>query len=201
MRSVMLYRGVSAPEVASICRRRFKDLEFSSALRWQRTVLFLWRNARFREERYCAIALCRIRQAAPYQTPSALPMYREMINTGAWWDYVDEIAIHCVGTLLRAYPGSMSHTMRSWSRSTELWERRSAIICQVGFGNSTNENLLYECIEPSLDRREFFLRKAIGWALRQYARVQPASVASYVRRNWDRLSPLSRREALRHIAL
>lgn len=199
MHSAMPYHGVPAPVVAAICRRRFYKLEFPSAQSWRRTVLFLWRNARFREERYCAISLCRDRTAARFQTPVALLLCRELVVSGAWWDYVDEIATHCIGDLLRNYPLPIGRMMRSWSGSDDMWLRRSAIICQVGSGEATDAALLYACIEPSLGRKEFFLRKAIGWSLRQYARVKPALVVRYVRRNEERLSPLSRREALRNV--
>jgi 3-methyladenine DNA glycosylase AlkD len=199
MRSEMPYHGVPAPAVHAISRRRFADLEFPSAAAWQRTVRYLWNNAQFREERYCAIALTRVRAVDRFQTLSALPLYEELIVSGAWWDYVDELAIHPVGDLLRKYPGPMGRSMRAWSRSEDLWKRRSSIICQVGSKDAVDRALLYECIEPSMESREFFLRKGIGWALRQYARNAPDEVARYVAEYEARLSPLSRREALRHV--
>ncbi len=81
-----------------------------------------------------------------------------------------------------------------------MWKRRTSIICQLGSKAETDLDLLYACIEPSLESREFFLRKAIGWALRQYARTDPSEVKRYVRVNRARLSGLSCREALKHIA-
>jgi 3-methyladenine DNA glycosylase AlkD len=80
-----------------------------------------------------------------------------------------------------------------------LWKRRSAILCQLHAKRETDLALLYACIEPSIGSQEFFLRKAIGWALRQYARTDPAEVRHYVTANAARLSGLSRREALKHI--
>ncbi len=92
----------------------------------------------------------------------------------------------------------MKRKMLAWSRSKDLWKRRTAILCQLGFKAATDLELLYECIEPSLSSREFFLRKAIGWALRQYAWTDGAEVKRYTRLNRDRLSALSYREALRN---
>jgi hypothetical protein len=89
--------------------------------------------------------------------------------------------------------------MHRWSRDPVLWKRRSAILCQLGFKERTDLSLLYDCIEPNLDDTEFFIRKAIGWALRQYAWTDPIEVRRYVRELGDRLSPLSRREALKNI--
>jgi len=94
----------------------------------------------------------------------------------------------------------MASAMREWANGNDMWLRRSSIICQLPAKAQTDLALLYDCIGPSLDSPEFFLRKAIGWALRQYARTDPAEVARYVAENEARLSPLSRREALRHIA-
>ena len=140
-----------------------------------------------------------IRQAEAYQDMSALPLYEEMIVTGAWWDYVDALAKARVGGLLRRHPAPMRRKMLAWSRCDDLWKRRSAILCQLAFKEDTDLDLLYACIAPALDSREFFLRKAIGWALRQYAWTNPREVRRYVRAQGERLSPLSRREALKNI--
>jgi 3-methyladenine DNA glycosylase AlkD len=199
MKSAMPYHGVHSPLLRRICKDVFADLQFETATRWQALVLQLWRRAQFREERYAALNLAGDRRALAFQTPAAMKMYEEMIVTGAWWDYVDDIAAHRVGAILKAHPASMRRRMLTWSRSADLWKRRTAIIAQLGFGTQTDLALLYACIEPSLDSHEFFLRKAIGWALRQYARTDAAEVRRYVTRNRSRLSPLSRREALRHI--
>ncbi|MFI5414393.1 MAG: DNA alkylation repair protein [Candidatus Lutacidiplasmatales archaeon] len=201
MRSTMPYHGVPSPKLIDVCRRRFADLAFASAPQWWRTSRFLWRHAQFREERYAAIVLSGFLVAREFQTPAALPLYEEMIQSGAWWDYVDEVAVRRLGPILRRFPDPMAAEMLSWAVGEDLWKRRSSIICQVGSGTETDLALLMDCMEPSLERKEFFLRKAIGWALRQYARVEPSVVADYVSRNGTRLSPLSRREALRVIRL
>jgi 3-methyladenine DNA glycosylase AlkD len=93
----------------------------------------------------------------------------------------------------------MRRKMLAWSRSGDLWKRRTAIICQLGFKAETDLQLLYACIEPSMGSREFFLQKAIGWALRQYAWTDAAEIKSYVRRNRTRLSALSCREARKNL--
>jgi len=199
MKSVMPYHGVPSPLLRQICRETFTAVPLPSALEWQGLVLDLWRPAKFREERYAAMLLAGDRRAQAFQTPAAMKLYEELIVSGAWWDYVDDIASHRVGAILRSHPKSMRTKMLSWSRSTNLWKRRTAIICQLGFKEDTDLGLLYACIEPSLDSREFFLRKAIGWALRQHAWTDPAEVKRYVRRNRDRLSGLSVREALKNV--
>jgi 3-methyladenine DNA glycosylase AlkD len=120
-----------------------------------------------------------------------------MIVTGAWWDTVDVIAPKLVGGLLRRHPKELRKVLLSWSKGDDLWKRRSAILAQLDFKRDTDMDFLCACIEPSLSSREFFLRKAIGWSLRQYARVDPKAVVRYVRAKKDELSPLAKREALK----
>lgn len=199
MKSAMPYRGVPAPVVQRLCKEAFANLRYDDARTWAADVLTLWRAAAFREERYAAIALTGHRAARAFQRIDALPLYEEMIVTGAWWDYVDEIAVHRLWTLLLADPAPMRAAMLAWGDDADRWKRRSAILCQNRAGAATDLDLLYRCIEPSLGERDFFLRKAIGWALRQLARTDPAEVRRYVAAQGDRLSPQSRREALKRI--
>jgi 3-methyladenine DNA glycosylase AlkD len=199
MKSAMPYHGVPTPSLRQICKAKFADVQFRTASQWQAQVLDLWRDARFREERYAALYLAGDKRARPFQTPSAMKMYEELIVTGAWWDFVDNIATQRVGPILKNYRAPMRRKMLSWSKSDNLWKRRTSILCQLGFKAETDLELLYACIEPSIGSREFFLRKAIGWALRQYARTDEAEVKKYVRLNRARLSPLSCREALKNI--
>jgi 3-methyladenine DNA glycosylase AlkD len=166
---------------------------------WRDAVVELWRQARYREERYAAIELAGSARYRAFRSIEALPMYEEMITSGAWWDYVDAIATRQLGELLRKHPVEMAAILREWAVSGDMWKRRSAILAQLNFKDETDLKLLYDCIRPSLGASEFFLRKGIGWALRQYARTDPAEVLRFVRRNDARLSPLSKREALKHV--
>jgi 3-methyladenine DNA glycosylase AlkD len=201
MKSAMPYHGVPAPVFKGVCRDLFAAYAPVDAAAWRRDVLGVWREARFREERYAAIALSGHRAARTFQTLDALPMYEELIVTGAWWDYVDSIAESRVGKLLVAYPKEMRKTMLAWSTSPDMWKRRTSIICQLKRREETDLDLLYRCIEPSIDSKEFFLRKAIGWALRQLAWTDPEEVVRYVAANEARLSGLSRREALKNVEM
>lgn len=199
MKSAMPYHGVQSVLLRQTCKELFANLDFSTRDLWRATVLDLWRGATHREERYVSIALTGHKHAAAFQTPAVMPLYEEIIVTGAWWDYVDDVASHRVGPILHAYQAPMRKKMLAWSKSQNMWKRRTSIICQLGFKKETDLDLLYACIEPSLDSKEFFLCKAIGWALRQYAWTDPVEVSRYVRRNESRLSELSKREALKNI--
>ena len=200
MKSTMPYHGVSAPVLRATCKKIFAEIDIKKRESWRRNVLELWRGAEYREERYAAIALTAESRAAGFQTLAEMALYEEIIVTGAWWDYVDDVASHRVGAILRDYPAPMRKKMLAWSTSKNMWKRRTSIICQLRFKKDTDLDLLYACIEPSLDSREFFLRKAIGWALRQHAWTDAAEVRRYVRENESRLSGLSRREALKNIS-
>jgi 3-methyladenine DNA glycosylase AlkD len=198
MKSEMPYLGVAAVPLRTACKQVFAGLAFASSAAWQAEVLAIWRGARFREERYAAIELSGVRTARAFQRIDALDMYEEMIVTGAWWDYVDVIAAHRLGAILRNDRDAMAKTMLAWAVDENLWKRRSAILCQLQFKRETDLDLLYACIAPSIASKEFFLRKAIGWALRQYAWTDPAEVVRYVAEHPE-LSGLSRREALKNV--
>ncbi len=201
MKSEMPYYGVNMPAQRRIWRGLFDAHPFDSRDELRAVALELWRGAKFREERYGAIALTDQRRHASWQEITAVPTYEEMIVTGAWWDYVDSIATHQLGDVLRREPRRMKPLMRRWAQATDsMWKRRAAILCQIGFKGDTDLDLLYACIEPNLTHKDFFIRKAIGWALRQLAWTDPREVKRYVAANRARLSPLSVREALKNLA-
>ena len=183
MKSEMPFLGVQKPGRVALAREVF-PATVSLGL-----VLRLWREATFREERYMALALLERRRPEM----AALPVYEELIVTGAWWDYVDAVATGPLGALLP----DVADTLRAWSVDEVMWKRRSAIIAQVKRRADTDFALLAECIEPNRGDREFFIRKAIGWALRSYAWVNPAAVVAYC--DSHELSGLSRREALKNV--
>ena len=197
MKSEMPYRGVQAVPLRQALRPLYAADRIATFDEWRDTVLALWRDARYREERYAAIELAGHALSRPFQTLAALPIYEEMIVSGAWWDLVDALASHQIGGLLRRYPVEMAAILRNWAAGDDIWKRRAAILAQLGFKGQTDCGLLYDCIRPSLGRPEFFLRKGIGWALREYSKADASEVSRYVRRQGKVLSPLSRREALK----
>lgn len=199
MKSSMPFLGVQAVPRRAALRRVFADNRIATAPEWRRAVLALWREAEYREERYAAVELTGYHYYREFQTLYTVPMYEEMIVSGAWWDLVDELATHRVGGLLAAFPDSMRPLMLDWAHGADLWKRRTAILCQNRFKSRTDTALLFACIEPSLSDNDFFARKAIGWALREYAKTNPAEVVRYVKAKG--ISGLSRREALRNLPL
>lgn len=200
MKSDMPYHGVPAPQQRQVFQAVFAAHPLASRGDWTDTTLELWRAAAYREERYAAIALTGHRLYRLHQTPDALPVYEEMVVDGAWWDYVDAVAIHRIGPLVAAYPAVLKPVMLRWSTHADRWRRRTAIICQVAASGAADLDLLYALIEPNLADPDFFIRKGIGWALRQYAWSDPDEVERYVAEQGTRMSGLSRREALKNVA-
>jgi 3-methyladenine DNA glycosylase AlkD len=199
MRSAMPYRGVGRPAVRRICRPLFAAQPLPDRSTWESAVLQLWDGAEYREERYAATDLTGHRSYRRYQDVTALPLYEHLIVSGAWWDHVDEIAAHRVGPLLRASPRQVRPLLLRWSVADDVWRRRTAIIAQLGSADDTDTDLLASCVVANLDHPDFFVRKGIGWALRQYARTDPAWVRDFVAAHGERMSALSRREATRRL--
>ncbi|HSO15522.1 MAG TPA: DNA alkylation repair protein [Arthrobacter sp.] len=196
LKSEMPSLGVRVPEVRRIVRAAAKELPPGSLQELQSAVLELWRGAGWREERYAAIDLTGLRLAAGEW--SMLPLYEEIIRTGAWWDLVDGVSHRLCG-LLQTHRGDMTPALIRWSTDADFWIRRAAITAQLGAKSATDPALLAAVIEPNLADPEFFIRKAIGWALRDYAATDPDWVRDFAARHGEAMSPLSRREALRKI--
>ncbi len=196
MKSSMPFLGVSCPTVRKSVRALAKEHPFTGVEQLGATVVQLWAGAEFREERYAAIMLTDSRLARGQMR--LLPFYAGVVETGQWWDYVDSVAPRLC-ELLQAHRDVMDPLLRAWSTHANFWFRRAAIIAQLPAKESTDTGLLHQVIAANLGDTEFFIRKAIGWALRQYAKTDPDWVRDFVTRHGGQLSPLSRREALKHL--
>lgn len=199
LKSDMPCRGVQLPAVRTVVRDVTRVHPIQDRSRWEATIRELYDTAEFREERYAAIAVSGQRPYAKWQDLAAMPLYQHMISTGAWWDLVDEVAIRRVGSIRRTLPSELAPIMLTWAQHDDIWLRRASIICQVTAKDATDPGLLQACIEPSISCTEFFLRKGIGWALRDFAKTDPGWVRTYVASH-PGLSTLSRREAMKHLA-
>lgn len=196
MKSAMPFLGVRVPDVRKITRALATSQPPADLDDLEASVLELWDNATHREERYAAAELTRLKMAKG--RVSLMPLYEHMAVTGAWWDHVDEIA-HRIADLHDAHPVHTAHDVRRWSTSDDMWLRRLSIISQLGRRDRVDTELLTEVIEPNMSDTEFFIRKAIGWALRDFAKVDPDWVRTFVAEREDQLSGLSKREALKHV--
>ena len=165
---------------------------------WEAAILDLWRRAAHREERYAAVELLLFGRYARWLDPARVPMVEELVVTGAWWDYVDAIAGRGMGAMLAAHPDPVKAVLREWAGDEDIWKRRTAILAQLRAKQGTDTTLLADVIRPSIGEPEFFLRKGIGWALREYSKTDPDWVTEFVETHAG-LSALSRRKALKHL--
>ena len=198
MKSSLPYHGVPMPEVRRIARAAFADWPFPDQAAWEATVRALFDEASHREEWYAALMLLRHRRASAYLDRDVMPLLQHLITTGAWWDVVDDVS-HAVGAALAADRSGVEPVVRAWIEADDRWLRRAAIICQLGRRTDTDVDLLVDTIEPAMAEREFFLRKAIGWALREHAKTDPDWVRGFVADHDAELSGLSKREALKNL--
>ncbi|MDQ6421738.1 DNA alkylation repair protein [Paenibacillus sp. LHD-117] len=129
-------------------------------------------------------------------TAADLPMVETVITNKSWWDTVDLIASHVAGSIFRKDEDARRTFLKRWIESQNMWLNRTAILHQLTYKYDNDEALLYECILPHIGSGEFFHQKAIGWALREYAKVNPDAVKTFVATH--QLKPLSVREALKH---
>ncbi len=193
------FHGVAAPARRRILRQLVAAHPVVDADAWRAQILELW-SGTHREERYLAVDLA-VRGAKRFMGPRELPLAERLVREGAWWDLVDPVACHLVGRSIEVdAPGTWAVVDR-WIDDPDLWIRRSAILCQNGLlrrGRGDEARLFAFCTARAHER-EFFVRKAIGWALRDYAHSHPDRVRWFLAEHGDQLSGLSRREASKHL--
>lgn len=124
-----------------------------------------------------------------------IKLIEKLIITNSWWDSVDTIAKYLLGGYLQQFPLETLKVIERFSNSKNMWLNRSAILFQLSYKEKTNFEILISECEKHKHSNEFFIQKAIGWALRDYSRFNPTGVKAYV--NSTNLKPLSSREALR----
>ncbi len=194
MKTSMPFYGVAKPDRDPIHREIKKRFPISNRKEYERAVLGLWRLPH-REEKYFAVDVARM--GRDFIVPRSLPLYRRLIEEGAWWDLVDEVAAHLVGAILLHHRDEVAPTMDRWIADDDMWIRRAAIISQLTHKDKTDHARLFRYSLAQAGEKDFFIRKAIGWALRQYAYSEPDRVRDFIIKNRNRLSPLTYREAAR----
>ena len=204
MKSALPFHGIHTPARRKICTEAIKAQPAPDADTLAATMLALWREAPFREERYAAMELARVGLHKAWLDLPLLPVFEEMIVSGAWWDYCDDISAEAIGKLVERHPAAMKPVLRRWAEGGDLWLRRAAILCQRGLKTSFDAPLFYACILPSIGNasplaEEFFIRKGIGWALRERSHRAGKEVQAFCDEYREQLSPLTLREGLRVI--
>jgi 3-methyladenine DNA glycosylase AlkD len=206
MKSALPFLGVAAPQRRKLTLEVVKAQPLPSTTALSQTMLQLWRQARFREERYAASELARLGAHKKLLNLDLLPVFEEMIVSSAWWDHCDEISGNGIQTLLQGWPEHIKPVLRQWAKGDDLWLRRTAMLCQRGIQakDGFDAVLLYDCILPSVGQgkfaMEFFIRKGMGWALRERSYAAPEEVQAFCAEYAHALSPLTVREALKVLA-
>jgi 3-methyladenine DNA glycosylase AlkD len=205
MKSALPFYGIAAPLRRRLTGEAVKAHPSRDTAALVRTMRTLWRGARFREERYAAVELPRLgRMHPPLVNLELLPLVEEMIVSAAWWDLVDDISGNVLARLFERHPSEMKPRLRRWANGDDLWLRRAAMLCQRSLEATRIDTvLLYETILPSIGKGkfadEFFIRKGIGWALRERSYAAPDEVQAFCQEYARQLSPLTVREALKVI--
>ncbi|WP_026705105.1 DNA alkylation repair protein [Flavobacterium soli] len=149
-----------------------------------------------RELHYCGIEILMKELKGNYKIED-ISLIEFLIVTNSWWDSVDVIAKYLLGEYLIHFPEETEKVIEKFSNSKNMWLNRSAILFQLGYKKKTNADLLFALSQKHSDSNEFFIRKAIGWALREYGKTNPSNVKKFVAN--AKLKPLSEKEALKNI--
>jgi 3-methyladenine DNA glycosylase AlkD len=129
--------------------------------------------------------------------PEIVELLEWMILQKSWWDTTDFIDSHLIGLYFQKYPQHCEQAIEKWMDSGNIWLQRTCLIFQLQYKEKTNTTILFDCCRRLAHEDEFFIRKGIGWALRQYARIDSKAVLDFVDKT--PLKPLSRKEALKHL--
>ena len=195
MKTQQPFYGVSAPLRRTLLRAALKDHPIGSPADYESAIRELWPGP-CREEMYQALAIAE--HHPRFNTSDRMPLWADLLGTATNWDLVDDIAGSLVSNLVKADRANEAWLI-DWRTHENMWFRRSSLLGHLKHRAETNKPLLAETIDLLAAEREFFIRKAIGWVLRDLSYADPAWVEAFVAQRGDRLSGLSRREALKAI--
>ncbi|AWH86207.1 DNA alkylation repair protein [Flavobacterium album] len=153
-------------------------------------------NKKQREYHYSAIEIL-IKKLKNKFVKEDINLIEKLLVTHSWWDSVDTISKYLLGEYLRQYPEETAEVVARFSASENMWLNRAAILFQLGYKKDTDAGILFGECEKHRHSKEFFIQKAIGWALREYAKTNPGDVKNFVATAG--LKPLSTREALKNL--
>ncbi|RWZ60922.1 hypothetical protein EQV77_05675 [Halobacillus fulvus] len=191
MKNHFSFYGIKTPERKAMLAPILKEHRLSETERLE-TVRLLFQEE-FRECQYAGLAL--LEKDRKQVALSTIGFYKELLVTAPWWDTVDMIASRLCGNYFKIYPDMLKPITEEWRRSPDKWVRRSSMLHQLSYKETTDQALLFDTALHLKDERDFFIEKAIGWALREYSKTDAAGVAAFVQNHEWR--PLTRREALK----
>ncbi|XVU27537.1 DNA alkylation repair protein [Actinoplanes sp. CA-054009] len=195
MRDQFPFLGLASPTLRKLERAALAGRPRPSEDELRATALALWERD---EREYQYVACSYLVRHVGVPGPGFLGVVRTLVTTKSWWDTVDPLATRVTGGLVTRHP-ALTASMDEWARDQNMWVVRTAILHQLHYGAATDTDRLFRYCRDQAGHRDFFIRKAIGWALRQYARTDPGAVRAFVSENSARLSGLSIREATKHL--
>jgi 3-methyladenine DNA glycosylase AlkD len=193
MKDKFPFLGIRKPDRAQLQKEFLKVLSKSPGIDWD-FVMLLW-DLPEREFQYLAMDYL-VLMKKHFQSEDMDQLW-QMITKNSWWDTVDLLASHLVGTICTSFPELIDSHILTWADSDNLWLRRTAILFQLKYKASTDSVLLGRIILKNSSTKEFFINKAIGWALREYSKTNREWVKSFI--DTHTLTPLSVREASRYL--
>jgi 3-methyladenine DNA glycosylase AlkD len=192
MRDQFEYLGIKVPEMGNLLKQHIREHGLPPLTDLDPILRDLWALPQ-REFQYAANGL--LEKFDGQLPPEFIDTLEYLLITKSWWDTVDTIATGTLGVHFKRYPKVRKKYLARWRKSDNFWLRRATILFQLGYKKDTDFELLCAIIRENLGSQEFFINKAIGWALRQYTRVDPQGVRDFVA--VTPLNPLSAREALK----
>ena len=188
------FYGIKTPLRRTLCKAFYKANPIKDHTELC-TIVKQCFNEPQRELHYFAIEL--LGHHKKLWSKKTLPLIEWMITHNSWWDSVDSTNTHVISKFFLAFPEFIDEYTYKWNRSSNKWLKRMSILFQLLYRDKTNTDILTEYIEHCQLEEDFFIRKAIGWALRSYANTDPKWVVKFVKAH-PQLSNLSKREALKH---
>ncbi|MCP4307351.1 MAG: DNA alkylation repair protein [bacterium] len=198
MKTDMPFYGVQKKGRTEVYRAMKAQFPVTDNVTYRRYVTALWERPH-REEKYLAIRIAE--QNRQFVVAKNLDLYRRLIVEGAWWDFVDAVAVHCVGIAFLQEREATQPSIERWIDDDDMWLRRTSLISHLKHKAETDCELLFDHCMRRAGEKEFFIRKAIGWSLREYAKTSPDRVTDFLIKNRDQLSGLSFREASKHLEI
>ncbi len=195
LRNQFEFSGIKSPERNKIQTQFYAQIKALSSSDQLAICHKLW-DLNGREYKYFALEILKRHFKKPSE--DLIDSIKFFITTESWWDTVDMLASNSLGVLIRTHP-HLVLKMDEWIDDDNLWLRRSALIHQLKFRDQTDPQRLFLYCSKRMHESDLFIRKAIGWSLRQYSRTDPQAVLQFVRQNENQLSELSKKEALRLI--
>lgn len=194
MKNKFEFLGIQAPERKRVCKEHMKQNKVADQIELETIVKESWALLE-REFQYCAIELLAANKKL--WVLQTIKLFEFCITNKSWWDTVDFIATECTGAYFKLFPEQIRPVTVEWNSSSNRWLQRSSLLFQKSYKKDTDTALLSEYILNVSSSKEFFIQKAIGWILREYAKTNADWVRAFVKENT--LAPLSKREALKHL--